>query len=125
MRAFVLAFLCVACSSADLGSERQPSVTVNTTSPTFEKDIVPLLKAKCSTCHSESRTQFVPGNTPNNAQLNNLENAENFAAKAVLIQWRALSDPDNPMPPRFATGLTDDEKAALGQYISTLSPGIR
>jgi uncharacterized membrane protein len=109
----------VSCNSADLGSEKQPEIAVNATNPTFEADIAAVMTAKCSTCHALPRSKFAPGTTPtDDANLDKLTDKTAFAIKASRIKTRVFDTPENPMPPHFATPLTDSEKAALKVYLA-------
>lgn len=108
----------LACSSYDLGKEKQVEISVNAENPTFDGDIAPLIQAKCSSCHTSERSKFVPGDTTvGDAQLDAMHVLANFRAKATRIRVRVSESPSKPMPPHFATQLTANEKAALLKYV--------
>lgn len=116
----VLASLVGSCSSSDLGKEEQPSIAVNTANPTFESDIAAIVKAKCSTCHTTNKGKFVPSTTPVNSALDNMHDKTSFDSKASSIKTYVFDTPSNPMPPLFATQLTDNEKAAMRVYLDAV-----
>ena len=109
-----------ACGSFDFGEAPVDLVSVNAESPSWEADIEPVVQMKCMNCHAESRSSFVPTDTPPYAQ-NKFDKKDIFKSKAVTIQRRIFEDKTKPMPPHFATPLTAEESLALKNYIKTLT----
>lgn len=131
MQKIFLAFLCfltlITCSSFDLGKKDPDSLEVNTSNPTWDTDIQPLITAKCSSCHTNNKSQYVPSNTPNSSTLNSMNDFSTFESIAPTILRRVFNSPENPMPPNFGTPLTDAERAALKRFLETgvTSPRVR
>lgn len=113
------------CSSFDLGAEKPVSFAVNTSAPTWDTDILPVVKAKCANCHTPTKGKFVPKDVPTtNSTLDDITTKDSFASLASSIKTRVFDTPTDPMPPHFATQLTDNEKAALSVYIESLSGAV-
>lgn len=102
--------------SYDLGDRPVPEVTVDTSSVSWENGVENVVKTKCLSCHTPSKDQYVPANTP--AYLDRLNEKDYFNSLRVIIRQRVLDNPGDPMPPRFATPLTENEKAALRIYLN-------
>lgn len=110
------------CSrSYDLGDQPADASSVDIANPTWSNSISAVMENKCVTCHTPAaqRSKFVPGNTPETVDSINLESFFSDPAKASLVQRRVFNDTANPMPPKFATPLSDNEKIALGTWIGT------
>lgn len=117
-----LLVLLSSCSrSYDLGDQPADSIPVDTASPDWSNGISALIQNKCVTCHTPAgqRSKFVPGNTPSSVDTINLESFFSDPAKASLVQRRVFSDATTPMPPKFATPLSDNEKTALSKWLAT------
>lgn len=121
IQVFCLALVFSCSRSYDLGDKTADSVTVNTTSPTWDNGISNVIQTKCVTCHTpaSSRSKFVPGNTPSTLDGMNSESFYADSAKATVIQNRVFVDTTTPMPPKFATPLSDNEKIALAAWLNT------
>ena len=112
MKKMLLPLFLTGCAAYDLGSEPQREVSVNAQAPTFANDVGPLMLEKCDVCH-DNTAAYVPANTPQFT----LSTEEGFNARKARIVARAIEE--KTMPPPFATGLTDTERAALARYIES------
>lgn len=122
MIGFVALAVVSGCSrSYDLGDQAADSTTVDTANPSWSNGISAVIQNKCVNCHTPAaqRSKFVPGNTPASVDTINLESYFSDPAKASLVQRRVFTDTVTPMPPIFATPLSDNEKTALSSWIAT------
>jgi len=114
----------MACKAYDLGSEPDSYIEVDVNNPTWDSGGVGLVFLyKCATCHTADREWYVPSNTP--TTYDEIHNEDFFTSEANAgklnnIKTRMFSTPDNPMPPHYATALSDDEKTAVQKYLDTL-----
>lgn len=125
--AVVLILILASCSkSYDLGDKSADAIPVDTANPTWDNGVGAVIQAKCVNCHTPAakRSQFVPGNTPSTIDDISSESFFADAAKASLVQGRVFNDTATPMPPKFATPLTADERSALSTWIGTKTISI-
>jgi hypothetical protein len=135
-RAWIKIFLILAlnsCDSADLGDEDALTVAVDTADPTWSNGIGALMQAKCANCHSSNRSKFVPKNVPSDStrSINNIANESFFdgsSAKktglAYSVTLKVFHDSLFPMPTKFATPLSSDERAALELFLKNKGFGM-
>ena len=118
----LLTSLCLilsACGSATLGDEPPDAVAVDIENPVWEEGgIRQLIADKCDSCHGKSSTdQFDPGNVKDlkyDLALDEQLFLDNYGERSAV---RILQSPDNPMPPLFATPITEDEYIAIEEYL--------
>lgn len=106
------------CESRDFGNREPDAVPMS--NATWEGGIGTLIQKKCANCHTDSRSEFVPGNTP--THLNTIAAKEFWEEKSNLglfstIKHRIGETPDQPMPPTFATPFVGVEKELLQSFI--------
>jgi uncharacterized membrane protein len=117
---FIL-FILSCTKSYDLGDSEQVNVKITDAelaTPTWSSPVYQIVEAKCATCHTRFRDQFVPANTP--SDLDDLLDENFFNANRNEV-WDRIIDSENPMPPTFSTPLTLREKEALKNYIDSFN----
>lgn len=108
-----------ACRSEDLGDKKPDVVTLRGEQVGWSDGISTIIARKCATCHTAERSQFVPANTPHSIDGMSQEHFYQEPAnrgKVAAMRHRLVDTPKQPMPPPFATPLSDKEKAALSEY---------
>ncbi len=118
----LVALTLVTCSKAyDYGDRSTPAVPVDVSNPSWSNGIQNVIKEKCVNCHTPAaqRSKFVPGNTPSTIDNINSEGFFADSAKSALVQSRVFNDAVNPMPPKFATPLTTEEKLAFKTWLDS------
>jgi mono/diheme cytochrome c family protein len=107
------------CGSFDFGEAPSDYVAGNAENPSWEADIEPVVQMKCMNCHGSDRSSFVPTNTPPYSSYK-FDSKDGFKKYMASMEKRILNDANTPMPPNFATPLTEDEKKAVRAYIAVL-----
>ncbi len=111
-----------ACSrSYDLGAEKFAEEDFGGAEPSWQNGIGNLMKKKCANCHIglSSRSDFVPSTTP--TTINAISTSSFFDSEtyAGLVYDRVFVTTTRPMPPNYATPLSDGERAALKTWLQT------
>jgi mono/diheme cytochrome c family protein len=110
------------CHSNDLGSAQPDRVPVDLSLTGWASGAGQVISQKCANCHSSVRSPFVPQNTP--YDLDGIESLEFYKNSANLGLVKSMrrrveaTEASRQMPPRFATPLYDDEKAALLSFLA-------
>lgn len=116
-----------ACRSNDLGSAEADRVPVNLSLTGWDSGAGAVIAQKCANCHTSQRSASVPANTPDH--LNGIESIDFFKNPKNVGRVRSMrkriesTDPNRQMPPRFATPLYDDEKAAVLAFLKSFESG--
>jgi len=131
--------LLTTCAAYDLGKDgttyyefKNPEIAA-WKSQNGEDQLSIVVKNKCATCHTDEKPWYKPENTPEKA---NSENAD-FGLNKIGLEafWDAKNNElvnvkkcltgvcgleEIPMPPKYATPLSDNEKAALLSFTQRL-----
>ncbi|MFZ9520355.1 MAG: hypothetical protein ACO3A4_07750 [Silvanigrellaceae bacterium] len=103
-----------ACSHAETLADITPTgVNISATVPSWQNGVGQLVKERCASCHTEKKSEFVPASTP----LLDF----NIEAEFRSVRQRSLAriqDNENPMPPRYADPLSENEVRFLAEYLS-------
>ena len=116
------------CRSEDFGSLEPDEVEVF--GPAWNQGIEKLVIQKCANCHVSKRGKFVPSNTPTTIDSIGSRDfwltARNLS-RLLQIRKRFSETPDIPMPPRYATPFSDNERlqfvAFVNERIESLTNG--
>ena len=119
--------LMISCSSSDLGDKKQDRVSVDMSLTGWDNGAGKVIAQKCASCHTDHRSGFVPANTP--MSINGIEPLDFFkkpenrgVAKMMRKRIEAVGQ-KRQMPPRFATPLYDDERAAVLSFLKMVEDG--
>jgi hypothetical protein len=123
----VLAMTATNCGdSFDLGGKPVVEVAFTDDTLAWDHGIGDVFKLKCANCHTSltNRSRFVPANTP--STVNGLSNSSFFddSTQAGKVYDRMFATTDKPMPPNFATPLTETEKAKVKAWLETKTVAI-
>lgn len=111
-----------ACHADDFGNRKVTEIAVNKESPTWNSGVADVLLYKCDSCHATLAGQFAPGNVKND-KFDFSASEEVFLANyAERVRRRVFNSPENPMPPKFGTPLTENELQALKGYLDWRVP---
>ncbi|MEY4065803.1 MAG: hypothetical protein RIR26_2011 [Pseudomonadota bacterium] len=135
---FLLGLLTVlsACAAYDLGGSGKYSYEVpDPDAPSWNEGIKIIVEKKCATCHTNQDHWYKPKNVPAlandtnpNYGLNNISEESFFEktnATLVLVKKciEATCGKDNiPMPPNYATPLSESEKKAVLKFLTNIIP---
>ena len=115
------------CSeSFDLGAERPLGVPFSNATASWDAGVGTVFTLKCANCHTSSvnRSRFVPGNTPSTVNGISRESFFDDSTQAGKVYDRMFADSHNPMPPNFATQLTNNEKEKVKSWLETKTIAI-
>jgi mono/diheme cytochrome c family protein len=122
-----LAMMVISCSSSDLGDKKPDRVGVDMSLTGWDNGAGKVIATKCASCHTDHRSGFVPANTP--MSINGIESLDFFkkpenrvVAKMMRNRIEAVGQ-KRQMPPRFATPLFDDERAAVLSFLKMVEDG--
>ncbi|NBW83156.1 cytochrome c [bacterium] len=121
------------CSAYDLGSAGNYYYDIgaeNITNPTWEGGISAIVEKKCATCHTAESPWYKPKNVDTNA---NSEKLKKIATQDFWKQDSIMSVIKEcleatcgvekvPMPPKYATPLSKNEKEALINFAKKYTP---
>jgi hypothetical protein len=127
-----------ACTAYDFGGTGDYFYEVaNPEKPSWNDGIGVVVEKKCGTCHTQSNPWYKPQNVPE------LPNTQNVVFGLNFISQEAFFSPENkllplvkkciestcgkdniPMPPNYATPLSESEKKALLAYITPIIPVV-
>lgn len=108
-----IGFVATGCSRADtLADLTPPAVAVDALNPTWDNGISILVKERCASCHSARKGEFVPETTPF-LDFNKEEELLSVRMRSIA----RIQDVDNPMPPRYADPLSQEEAEILVEYL--------
>ena len=120
----VVALSISGCHSGDLGAEKPDRVNVDLSLSSWDSGAGQVITQKCANCHTSHRSASVPANTPD--VLNEIDSPDFFTKADNRPLIRAMrkriesADPKRQMPPRFATPLYEDEKAAVLGFLKMI-----
>lgn len=131
----VLMTLVAGCAAYDLGADGKFSYEVpDPDKPAWNEGISIIVDKKCATCHTYANPWYKPKNVPElpnaenpNFGLNNIALEAFFDSKnALLVTVKKCIEtacPSNiPMPPNYATPLSESEKKALLKFLTDRIP---
>lgn len=108
------------CEAYDLGDRDPISYQIDQANPTWAGGVGQLVAAKCANCHSSQRSKFVPSDTPTG--YDDIAHESFFSttntSRIQTVYSRVFESPTRPMPPNFATPLTESEKSALRTFLN-------
>jgi mono/diheme cytochrome c family protein len=121
------------CSAYDLGSAGNYYYDIGAdkiTNPTWEDGIAVIVEKKCATCHTPDNPWYKPKNVDTNA---NGEKLKKIATKDFWVTSNIMSVIKEcledvcglekvPMPPKYASPLSKDEKEALLNFTKKFIP---
>ncbi len=106
--------------TTELGTQKlQEPVATNTAPATFE-DARHIIDRRCAVCHSDRPTDLTFGASPAGVLFDTRQQIESRASR---IRERAFVS--RTMPPANKTGITDEERAVLGQWAASLQSATR
>jgi hypothetical protein len=92
----------------------EPEKPVEVAKITFEKDVLPIFKSKCTKCHGDSGAK-------GGVDLRTLKDAVGFGVKAgdlkESIVWQTIAD--GSMPPSGNPKVSAEEKKTISQWITS------
>jgi mono/diheme cytochrome c family protein len=103
----------IGCSRAETLADLKPNeISLNSENPSWENGISELVKERCASCHSARKGEFVPETTPF-LDFNKEEELLSVRNRSIA----RIRDVNNPMPPRYADPLSQDEADVLLKYL--------
>jgi hypothetical protein len=111
---FFLMFLISSCRAYDLGNRPPIEIEVDPDNAVWSQGIQSLIAAKCDTCHQTGGSEFEP--YPARFYRFDLSFDEDSFRRYLVTSCHRIQLHSNPMPPAYATPLTDNEREALLRY---------
>ncbi|MEO5590520.1 MAG: urate hydroxylase PuuD [Gemmatimonadaceae bacterium] len=101
------------------GTAAIPAVALDTLTPVTFEEARHIIDRRCAVCHSERPTDVTYGPAPAGVMFDTRAQIESRAAR---IRERAYVS--RTMPPANKTGITDDERAALGRWATSSAKSV-
>lgn len=132
----VCGFVLSACSAYDLGAAGNYYYDIgaeNLANPTWEGGINVIVEKKCATCHTAQTPWYKPKNVDEGGFGKQLEGigTKEFWKKddpvltVIKLCLESVCGKEKiPMPPKYATPLSQIEKQALLNYLTPLLPAV-
>lgn len=130
----------VGCSTYDFGDGGTYKIEVpDEENPEWERGVSEIVALKCATCHTEKSPWYKPKNVPaypnasnpnfglNNISLQAFFDLENPLVTVVkrCIETTCTEGKNDPMPPNYATQLTEGEKKALLNFVKPFVKAVK